>query len=488
MATKRGIPLTTVTQVRGSAEVRAGSGLVTALRTAAVQVRDIKVGDIATNPLNPRRSLGDLGPLADSLVNLGQYVPIIVVSAVSFAAAYPQHTAHVGQRAWVVMAGHRRLAAAAQAGLPTVNAVVRDDLMQPSSGGGGQAGVVDAAALTSVIENLHRAQLSPLEEAGAFQMLKDMGLTQTQIAHRSGVSQGQVSKRLSLMRLPTPVQDSVARGDLEIGTAVTVAAGLHARSWTGEDVVAVLADLEKGAGTEPTLERERSRRTGRAQATQCGAATVHEGWVSWGHEEKKARTLTCEAAIRAAAQAGELTAYINPATGQVGYYTTGPVQTPAQDPEGRESGDRQRLRATRARASAAAALARRVPSKRDWEELMIDAVMAGTSHAGVWGQVFTWLRDRFGDRGARSHGEWEKTVPADDKTRRALAWALAVAQHENQVRSAHHGAWDAADARYLDLLVRQGYVPTSWEQARLEEARATGRGAVDEAPGQVGTR
>jgi len=79
----------------------------------------------------------------------------------------------------------------------------------------------------SLLENLHRAQLNPLEEAAAYgQLLNDFGCTQDQLAQRIGRSRPQVSNTLRLLKLPTSVQRRVAAGVLSAG---------HARALLGLD-------------------------------------------------------------------------------------------------------------------------------------------------------------------------------------------------------------------------------------------------------------
>jgi ParB family chromosome partitioning protein len=106
-----------------------------------------------------------------------------------------------------LIAGERRWRAAGRAGLPTIPAIVRtgDDL-----------GSVEKA----LIENLHRQDLTPLEEAAAFQQLiEDFGLTHEQVADRIGKSRSAVSNTLRLLGLPPTVQHYLADGKLSAGHA-----------------------------------------------------------------------------------------------------------------------------------------------------------------------------------------------------------------------------------------------------------------------------
>ena len=119
--------------------------------------------------------------------------------------------------------GERRLRAAQEVGLPAIPAVVRE--------------TADENMLRdALLENLHRANLNPLEEASAYrQLLEDFGSTQEELADRLGRSRPQITNTLRLLRLPLDVQGKVASGVLSAG---------HARALLGapdEDTMRELA-------------------------------------------------------------------------------------------------------------------------------------------------------------------------------------------------------------------------------------------------------
>jgi ParB family chromosome partitioning protein len=110
--------------------------------------------------------------------------------------------------------GERRLRAAIAAGLDAIPAIVR------STGD-------DAMLRDALLENIHRAQLNPLEEAAAYQqLLEEFGTTHDELAHRIGRSRPQVSNTIRLLNLPLAVQRRVAAGVLSAG---------HARALLGLD-------------------------------------------------------------------------------------------------------------------------------------------------------------------------------------------------------------------------------------------------------------
>lgn len=128
-----------------------------------------------------------------------------------------------GERYELIM-GERRLRASRELGLATIPAVVKD--------------TADEHMLRdALLENLHRSQLNPLEEASAYQqLLADFGITQEQLADRIGRSRPQISNTLRLLRLPQSVQTRVAAGVLSAGHARAIlAAG-------DEDAMRRLAD------------------------------------------------------------------------------------------------------------------------------------------------------------------------------------------------------------------------------------------------------
>src|SRR4029079_220635 len=103
--------------------------------------------------------------------------------------------------------GERRLRATKAAGLDTIPAVVKDTANEDM--------LRDA-----LLENLHRSQLNPLEEASAYQqLLADFGITQEELATRIGRSRPQISNTIRLLKLPLPVQQRVAAGVLTAGHA-----------------------------------------------------------------------------------------------------------------------------------------------------------------------------------------------------------------------------------------------------------------------------
>jgi ParB family transcriptional regulator, chromosome partitioning protein len=159
------------------------------------------------NPLNPRGALDPTGidELAASIAAHAEQGGILQPLLVT-----PDGT---------VVAGHRRMAAARRAGLIDVPVVVR--ALSP----------VEALEL-ALIENLQRADLTPVEEAGAYQHLVAAGATLAGIARRVGVPASRVRERLSLLDLDERVRERVHRGDLPMRVALLLLPLRdHGRQW-----------------------------------------------------------------------------------------------------------------------------------------------------------------------------------------------------------------------------------------------------------------
>jgi ParB family chromosome partitioning protein len=153
--------------------------------------------DIEPNAQQPRNVFDpdDLAELVHSVREFGVLQPIVV-------RPHPEYTGK-----YELVMGERRLRASKAAGLDTIPAVIKD--------------TADEAMLRdALLENLHRSELNPLEEASAYQqLLGDFGITQEALAIRIGRSRPQISNTLRLLKLPEAVQLRVAAGVLSAGHA-----------------------------------------------------------------------------------------------------------------------------------------------------------------------------------------------------------------------------------------------------------------------------
>ncbi|MGY1916867.1 ParB/RepB/Spo0J family partition protein [Blastococcus sp. SYSU DS0973] len=173
-----------------------------AVGVPGAQLREVAVDDVVPNPKQPRQVFDDeaLEELTHSVREFGLLQPIVVREA--------------GDGRYELIMGERRLRASRAAGLDSVPAIVRDT-------------TDDAMLRDALLENIHRVQLNPLEEAAAYQqLLEEFGATHEELAQRIGRSRSQVTNTIRLMKLPVKVQTRVAAGVISAGHARALL-GLH---------------------------------------------------------------------------------------------------------------------------------------------------------------------------------------------------------------------------------------------------------------------
>ncbi|GAC1642696.1 MAG: ParB/RepB/Spo0J family partition protein [Mycobacterium sp.] len=162
--------------------------------------REIDPSSIDPNPRQPRQVFDEeaLAELVHSIREFGLMQPIVV-------RATP--TTSPGAQRYQLVMGERRWRAAEQAGLATIPAIVRET-------------ADDNMLRDALLENIHRVQLNPLEEAAAYQQLLDeFGVTHDELAARIGRSRPLITNMIRLLRLPIAVQRRVAAGVLSAGHA-----------------------------------------------------------------------------------------------------------------------------------------------------------------------------------------------------------------------------------------------------------------------------
>lgn len=171
--------------------------------------RTIALSDLAHNPFNPRIDLGELQETADSLLEKGQIQPITVITRQVFLQAHPGNEAKLGSASYVVLDGNRRLAAATLAGLDDLRVDVNDSLASSA------ADILESA----LIANLHREDLTPLEEAQTLAKLVEVYGSQRQVARRIGKTHVWVGQRLALLELNPELQEELKAGKLTVEDA-----------------------------------------------------------------------------------------------------------------------------------------------------------------------------------------------------------------------------------------------------------------------------
>jgi ParB family chromosome partitioning protein len=240
MSTRRGLGRGLEALIPASPAEAEASGLE---EVKGARFVEIPLTQIVPNPRQPRKAFDEdeLSELVHSIKEVGLLQPVVVRST--------------GLNKYEIVMGERRLRAIREAGLDTIGAIVRDtsdeDLLRDA-----------------LLENLHRSQLNPLEEAAAYQqLLDDFGCTHEELAERIGRSRPQISNTLRLLKLTPTVQRRVAAGVLSAG---------HARALVGvnnaeiQDRLAqrVVAEglsvraLEEIVTVEPDGKRRPARRPG----------------------------------------------------------------------------------------------------------------------------------------------------------------------------------------------------------------------------------
>lgn len=203
---------------------------------------------------NVRQNLGDLDELTSSMEDLGVVLPVRVVER--------------SDHGLLLVAGHRRVAAAQAAGLEEVPALVSPDP--------GDAGRV----LLAMVENLQRLDLDPIDEAVGYERLVEAGWSATEVAERLGRSKGHVSRRRALLRLPASIQTRIRTGEVRADTGYQVSQLVGA---VPDEDLAGLVDGPAQAIRERQQALKSERRVAAAEDTlrDDGVHVVEEGGFPW---------------------------------------------------------------------------------------------------------------------------------------------------------------------------------------------------------------
>ncbi|MFY0761192.1 ParB/RepB/Spo0J family partition protein [Metabacillus dongyingensis] len=160
-------------------------------------LQEIKIKDLRPNPYQPRKTFlpGAIEELKESILQHGILQPIIVRKSI---------------KGYEIVVGERRFRAAKAAGLHVVPAVIRE--------------LTDQQMMElALLENLQREDLSPIEEAGAYQSLLDhLHITQEELARRLGKSRPHIANHLRLLSLPETIQTLISEGKISMGHGRTL--------------------------------------------------------------------------------------------------------------------------------------------------------------------------------------------------------------------------------------------------------------------------
>ena len=436
------------------------------ITTTAGAVIEIDVTSLAPHPRNVRRSLGDLRDLTRSIRDRGIETPLVVMPA---DGAGVHH----------IVAGHRRRAAAENAGLNTVPCLVRDF--------SDEADVV----LSMIAENTQRSDgLNIVDEAQALAAVIDLrggAVTARKLAAAVGHSEGWVRARLGLLCLPDNALDALHAGkiSLDVATALTVAVdhpelidqllaqrGLSV--WNVESahrkVVADLAVAEAVSAIEASGLSAVDENTWRAN--QASWKTLDDlGLDADGHRDESCHSVVVKA--RHDGTVVEIPACTEPRRHRGRKPESELVVTPSVPSAAEQAVTVDRREQRKATENRAGWLCERLGGRQiaasDAFPLAVATMIDTMPYAAAQKAVALLSIDRpddgYVDYSALLHGH----LDSDPRRLSAVAVALVAALVEERGRQF---PTSPAVARYLDAIERFGYQPTDWEHAQRLTATA----------------
>lgn len=440
----------------------------------------LPIDAILPSPHNPRRELGDLDGLVASIRAVGLLEPLLVEVAEGLV-----------EWDYTLLAGHRRHEAAKRAGLTEVPCMVRKTAVTPA-----------LRMEMALIENLQREGLAPLDEADGYLQLTKLGMSQRVIADRVGCSQSHVSKRLALLELPTPVQKRVEKGTLTLEAAAALT-----RLKDHPD------KLKKAADEHPSriafaVERAEQEIAWEAKVADLRATAKAKGWkiideprdrwlkrsfktlAKWDYYDaelaldvRKHQVEPCHAVMIPQHQTilSDKPSATSVCTDPARHGPKGASKLKCKLPRSdarplsagqaqeREDSKQRKLTGQARVAVLAEAVAAYTPPRRSWSAiertLRATLSMAGSDEARVACQILGLSETTVGTLRAQADG-------GDAQLHRA-AFATALASVESRLRwNWSRWTWPEVPG-YFAYLAELGYTPSPWEQAKLDEAKAS---------------
>lgn len=461
-------------------------GLVDALRGKAGEDR-LPLDALASDPANPEHraiAAAELEELVTGIRTVGVEVPVIVQAAPDWIASNPDaDPAFIGDREFVILDGHRRVAAARAAGLTHVPYQVR-------------RGLVDAR-LFHLIANGHRLDFTPLEEARNLAgLVAKHGWSQRELAAMVGRTQGWISQRLGLLAYGPAAQEAMQDGLYSTSDART-AASVRGRATTPEEYAELdrlisLGRANKGGRMAPpptletgVLEARRnlalvaSKAAAKEEAVARNALFVDDPReLIRGNKEERHR-LTTKAEIAAAEKRGDLIVCpdantFNPDPTKVTFYRiSAPAATVKLTDEQKANEARN---ANKVRRGLLHKLAGGVPDHDRLVSLALHALLVGAGHGTDVNKLAGRLAVEVGAWDGDPKEGWPfgrfLAARSDRADQLYFAWLVQLARWELKV-SPSYTTLDAEGLAYLDLLIEHaGYEPGEWERDRMAAARA----------------
>jgi ParB family chromosome partitioning protein len=239
---------------------RAAIAAVTDAPTSGVVPSELPIGLISENPDNPREVLQGIQEMANTFESVGQIMAITVASVSAYLKTRPGRAGELEAGAeYIVVDGHRRLAAARLLGWDTIRVMVDDAKVSSDER------LLEAA----FIANTQREDMSDLEEAAALKQLVEFAGSQEKAATRIGKTQAYISQRLSLLKLSPELQ-----ADLEAGVRkVEHVRGLASLS---PEEQKVKAD-ERAAQATPKRAKASARGGAASGSSAASGIAIHNG-------------------------------------------------------------------------------------------------------------------------------------------------------------------------------------------------------------------
>ncbi|MYU00026.1 MULTISPECIES: ParB/RepB/Spo0J family partition protein [unclassified Streptomyces] len=410
---------------------------------------EISLQDLCPNPFN-RRSMSGIEELAATIAEVGLLQKIAHIPRDVWVAEYPE-TAEQITAANVILFGEHRWRAVKTLGWESIESVLMDDKVK------------DARVIT-LIENLRRAQLAPLEEAEHYAGLRESGLSYEQIAQKVGetakgaVSKGTVWKRIQLLSLAPEVRDELRKGTLAVSSAEQLK-GMSPEDQR-EAATLVKAGIRPQAARAQILARQRQDDEGPVSDTAAAAETNESNGGQ--------RPAAVSTGNGGAAQQGDVSnGNATPPPSRTRRESTNPAA---------DEFERDRSSAAAARDAACMHLIETVQvDSSDSRELilaaMTAALLAPQQQSAAQQRALVWLRraerHTIADQNASSY--FNAVQDSDNQALQQLAaFALALATAELRTAARRH-SWGSREINYVRLLQTHAqYDPsTAWEKKEL---------------------
>ena len=219
--------------------------------------RELSISQLAIHPKNVRKDVGIVTDLANSITAQGIMQPLVVAPAVQDGSPWTQ-TPELSSKKFTIIAGHRRHAAAQLANLETVPCVIREDLDTEQK-----------QLVAMLVENTQRTDLTPVEEATAYQSILDFGdFNVKEVAKATGRSQTHVRKRLLLTKLNEDAKGKLEDQTLNIDQALVLVDFADDEEATAK----LLEAAAEGRNWNYTVEAEKRRRDAPVKVANANAA------------------------------------------------------------------------------------------------------------------------------------------------------------------------------------------------------------------------